>query len=932
MATSIAPFDASTFETEVPERARLMRWLPWLLLAAGLLATALVWLNSRSDHRAAAKREFEAEAAAMVRTIEGRLQATDQLLRGIVGIFTATPAFDRPAFQAYVEAQQLRSRHPGVLGLGFATPVPAATLDQHVLAVRNEGFPAYAVTPPGGGLLLAPLAHFGPDLRAMGFDLFSDPLRRSAMEKAQDTATVVMTPPLALVPETTGAERGLAVFVPAFRRSNGASTSELVGWAYAPLLVKPFVESGFASHDDQWRTRLHIHIYHGHTFGSGALLYDSQSDNEPAAVEKGLSMVWQVEFGGQTWSVRIDALPAYVPAMVTAAGLRILAAGSLLSAILAVLAHILVTSHRRVAEALEKSAKANESLAESKRRFRVLANSVPVLIWVSEADGTRTWFSRQWLDFTGCDPNLGAPYKWSDFIHPEDKAHALQAIAAACGDGEPFSLEYRLAHIDGTYHWVMDSGTPRFNEKGEVGGYMGSSVDINARKQAEAGIFEREALLRSIYDASSAAIFLVNPEGRIVHANNRMAEIFCQPLRNLIGNEYVSLIAPPERDMARKKMHAILARGTPMVNVERLYWRPDGSLFWGLLTGRPLVNSKGENCGLVGVVSDITARKEAEAGMALAARVFEACHEGIFITDASKRIISVNEAFSTITGYPAPEALGKSIPWLASKRHHETFFAGIDHALDSTDHWEGEIWNKHRDGPIYPAWMAITRVTRPDGRIANYVAIFSDISERKKTEARMHHLAHYDYLTDLPNRALLIERMALLLSTARRYGKHFAVLFADLDLFKQVNDEYGHNVGDALLIEVARRLKAITRDSDTVSRQGGDEFVILVPELHEPVKLLELGEKLRSAIAQPYVIQGHRLTVAVSIGIAIYPRDGDSVDDIMRSADAAMYRAKNAGHNKIRFAANGNAPAEARHTDDQDGGSGRPLYLVKSGS
>lgn len=923
MTNSIAPFDANVFETEVPERAGLMRWLPWLLLAAGLLTTVVVWWSSRNDDRIVAQREFESQAAALVRSVDGQLRAIDQYLRGVGGLFTAGPTVDRSAFSAYVEAQQLGTQHPGMLGVGFATLVPAADLERHTQSVRAEGYPAYVVHPNSGGDALAPLSHMVPETRAMGFNLFSDPARRAAMERARDTGGAAMTGRIELVPEFVGAEKGFAIFTPAFRRGNGQTPADLVGWAYAPLLLAPLVESSFAGQDEKWKERVHVRIYEGKTLGGDSLLYESGM-SPTVDKELRLTSVWHIEFGGQTLGLQLDAQKGYVRNLITATGLRILAGGLLLSLILAIVAHIMVTSHRRVADALEKTAKANENLAESKRRFRVLANSVPVLIWVSEANGARTWFSRQWLDFTGCDPNRGAPYKWSDFIHPEDRSYCLQVIAEACADGEPFSQEYRLAHIDGTYHWVMDNGTPRFNEKGEVGGYMGSTVDINDRKQAEATVFEREALLRSIYDASSAAIFMVDRSGRIAHANNRMAEIFGKPLKQIVGNEYVNLIAPPERNLARKKIQGILTRGSPVVNVERVYWRPDGSLFWGLLTGRPLLNSKGENCGLVGVISDITDRKEAEIGMALAARVFESCHEGIFITDAQKRIIQVNDAFTAITGYQAADAMGKTLGWLASKRHHETFFAGVDHSLDSTDHWEGEIWNRHSAGAIYPAWMAITRVTRPDGSVANYVAIFSDISERKKTEARMHHLAHYDYLTDLPNRALLIERMSLLLSTARRYGKHFAVLFADLDLFKQVNDEYGHNVGDALLIEVARRLKAVTRDSDTVSRQGGDEFVILVPELYEPVKLLELGEKLRSTIAQPYLIQGHRLTVAVSIGVAIYPRDGESVDEVMRSADSAMYRAKAAGHNKIRFAAQGQRENEKK--------SSPSLYLIKGTS
>ena len=921
MTSSITPFDPSIFAPPVPERARLMRWLPWSLLLAGLAATALVWWNSRNDQRAVEKKEFDAEAASLVRSVNNRLQATEQLLRGVGGLFAATPTLDRQSFQTYVATQRV----PGLLGAGFAPLVAADAVQRHIDGMRAEGFPTYSVQPESHRAVLAPLTHMSSETRGLGFDLLTDPARRIAMERARDQGSVAMTGKIALTIETSDAQEGIVVVSPVFQPGTGntvaARQAGLIGWAYGPFAVKPFVESAFAAFEEQWQSRTHIRIYEGRSFGSGGLLYDSLSDREITAPETQVTD-WPIDFGGHAWTLRIAALPAYSQGMPLATTFRILAGGTLLSLILAVLAHILVTNHRQVADALEKSSEANQGLVESKRRFRSLANSVPVLIWVSEADGKRTWFSRQWLDFTGCDPNLAAPYQWSDFFHPEDKAKSLRAIAEACAEGEPFSIEYRLAHIDGTYHWVLDAATPRFSENGAVAGYIGSSVDINARKLAEAGLFEREALLRSIYDASSAAIFHISPDGRITHANHRMAEIFCRPMEQIIGSEYVSLIAPPERDNARKKIRSLLVSGTPMINVERLYWRPDGTLFWGLLTGRPLLNSKGENCGLVGVVSDITARKEAEAGMALAARVFEACHEGIFITDANKRIISVNEAFSAITGYPAAEALGKNMAWLASKRHHETFFAGIDHALDTTDHWEGEIWNRHRDGPIYPAWLAMSRISRSEGKVANYVAIFTDISERKKTEARMHHLAHYDYLTDLPNRALLIERMSLLQATARRYGKHFAVLFADLDLFKQVNDEYGHNVGDALLIEVARRLRTITRDSDTVSRQGGDEFVILVPELHEPVKLLELGEKLRSAIAEPYEIQGHRLTIAVSIGIAIYPRDGDSVDDIMRSADSAMYRAKNAGHNKIRFATN----ASTRDTVTTD----RPLYLIKS--
>lgn len=912
-----------------------VRFLPAAFLVAGLITTWVTWWNVSNDGGAALQREFEAQSTTVVRELENRLRGNGELLRGVAGLFAANPDLDQSGFAAFADAQGNALQLPGVFGIGFAKPVAAAELESHLVAQARAGLTDYAISPPGERPLFVPVTHFatrsGPSNPPLGFDLQSDPAIQLALNRAREQRTVVLTPRLVLRAASPGGEQaGFVLVAPAFRPSatRSATDDRFIGWAFLQLAAQGFATDSLAQAYGNAAPGMRMRIFDGRSTEAEQLFFDSV---DPAAAKGDFALrsVRLVEFGSQAWAVELDALPDFAASVEHLRSSRILAAGVLLSVVLAVLARLLVGNHRRVAAALAQTAQANHDLQESKRRFRILANSVPVLIWVSDSNGVRNWFGQQWVDFTGCDPNATDAYKWSDFVHPEDRDRTIARIGEACAAHEGFNVEYRLSNIDGSFHWVMDSATPRFNDRGDLAGYIGSCVDIHDRKVAEAGLHEREALLRSIYDASSAAIFLVDLSGRITHANHRMTELFGRSMDDLIGSDYISLIAPPERDSASRRLTALLGREMPSVNLERVYYRHDRSLFWGLLTGRPLRNGKGEVCGLVGVIADVTARKEAEAGMALAARVFEACHEGIFVADAQRQIISVNPAFSAISGYPAEEALGKHIGFLASKRHPEAFFEVMFQSLDTSDHWEGEVWNRHRDGAIYPAWLAITRIAGGDGKTSNFVAIFTDISERKKAEAKMHHLAHYDYLTDLPNRALLIERLALIHSTARRYGKGFAVLFADLDLFKQVNDDYGHNVGDALLIEVAHRLKAITRDSDTVSRQGGDEFVILVPEINESVRLLELAEKLRNVISSPYEIQGHRLTVAVSIGIALFPRDGETVDDIMRAADSAMYRAKNAGHNKIRFA-----------TGDHTGQPGvsepepiRPLYVVsRSGS
>ncbi|OGT01784.1 MAG: hypothetical protein A2143_06700, partial [Gallionellales bacterium RBG_16_57_15] len=285
----------------------------------------------------------------------------------------------------------------------------------------------------------------------------------------------------------------------------------------------------------------------------------------------------------------------------------------------------------------------------------------------------------------------------------------------------------------------------------------------------------------------------------------------------------------------------------------------------------------------------------------LAATVFDASSDAIFITDSDNLIISVNAAFCEITGYSAEDVIGQAPEILNSGRHDAGFYHAMWRDLLETGRWNGEVWNRRKNGEIFAELLTINAVKNYRGEISHYVSIFADITEHKQTEEHVRHLAHYDALTNLPNRTLFNDRLGQALINAQRDNGRAAVMFLDLDRFKNINDTLGHGIGDLLLQEVAVRLTGCVRQGDTVSRLGGDEFVVLLPELNDEKDARLVAQKLLNAAAFPMILEGHELHISASIGISYYPMDGVNTETLMKNADVAMYRAKEEGRNNYQF-------------------------------
>lgn len=285
----------------------------------------------------------------------------------------------------------------------------------------------------------------------------------------------------------------------------------------------------------------------------------------------------------------------------------------------------------------------------------------------------------------------------------------------------------------------------------------------------------------------------------------------------------------------------------------------------------------------------------------LAERVIEASLEGIIITDANTRIEFVNPAFTHMTGYRAEEVIGYTPAVLSSGRHDATFYRQMWHSLKQQGYWRGEIWNRRKTGQLYLEMLTITAIRDDAGATTNYAALFTDITHIRENEEQVRRLAYYDALTRLPNRRLLEDRLSLAMRHAHRHGHQLAVIFFDLDHFKQVNDSLGHAIGDELLLQVSRRLTEHLREDDTLARLGGDEFIALLPDLADPTEVTRIARRLIGAISTPFTIGGHEFRVGCSLGISFYPNDADTAEDLMRNADAAMYRAKQEGRNTYRL-------------------------------
>lgn len=422
------------------------------------------------------------------------------------------------------------------------------------------------------------------------------------------------------------------------------------------------------------------------------------------------------------------------------------------------------------------------------------------------------------------------------------------------------------------------------------------------RRQAEMALRLSESRLRLVADEAPLPMIVYAEDWEVLQVNHAWTDI--------TGYSFVDI---PTVDVWTEKAYGEEAAGV-LAAIRRLFEAQkrqdggervirckDGSLrIWRFISS-PLGRLPDGRLYVISMAVDVTESKAAEKELRFAAKVFEGNHDNIMLTDADGTIVSVNPAFTAVTGYSIEDVIGKNPSILSSGVHDAGFFRQFWDTILSTGYWQGEIWNKRKNGEDYLAWLSVTAVRDDKGVITNYIGIADDITESRKNKSQAEFLAYFDSLTRLPNRQLARDRMEQALGHADRMKSKVALIYLDLDNFRVINDTLGHFVGDRLLAEFAGRLSAAMRESDTVSRQGGDEFLVMLPDILNLDAIKNVAAEILEMAGKPFHIDRHDLSISTSIGIAIYPDDGKDVDTLLKNADLAMYNAKQSGRNTFRF-------------------------------
>ncbi len=464
--------------------------------------------------------------------------------------------------------------------------------------------------------------------------------------------------------------------------------------------------------------------------------------------------------------------------------------------------------------------------------------------------------------------------------------------------GEP-RLNYEEFQItpDNDKVWRRISKMPLRDEEGSVFGMLGVYDDITERKHAEELLRESEARYRRLVENSPDTLYIFSSKSGGIYYSKRVEELLGYPLHHLFANPLLwnDSIHPDDRENIAQTI-----RNTGAGDQFAIEYRLRDALGnWKWVYDRSIqMTEKDGEILIEGLATDITERKRNEERLNLTARVFANTLDGILITDQGLNIVEINDSFTRITGYSREDVIGKRPNILASGQHNDAFYAQMWESIDTYGHWVGEIWDRRKSGEVYPEMLTISTVKNEQGKVVSYVGVFSDITHIKHHQKQLEQAAHYDALTGIPNRLLLAKLMKQALAHAKRSNTLMAVCYLDLDGFKPINDSFGHDTGDRILIEVARRIEKEIRGDDTVARLGGDEFVILLVGMENPEEWAHSVERLLAAIARPIESRGRFFTLSASIGLTLFPIDDEDADTLLRNADQAMYIAKQSGKNR----------------------------------
>ncbi|WP_372875051.1 EAL domain-containing protein [Pseudomonas sp.] len=565
------------------------------------------------------------------------------------------------------------------------------------------------------------------------------------------------------------------------------------------------------------------------------------------------------------------------------------------------------------------------SLIERERFWSDVVRAVPDTLYVHDLSNKRVLFSNHHLGlqlgYSTIELSALGERFWEHILHPDDSDYywRIRSLQQVIGNDVLLESQLRGRHRNGNWRWfsIREQALAR-DTRGRVSRLIGVAKDITEQIESSESLRNSEQRYRLLAEGTSDVIFSTDNGLHLNYVSPSVEPVLGHRPAWFLANNLHSLAANPQQlaglSILLDRVRGALGSPLRMIELRKQFQpqlfifdclRADGRKIPVELRLVPMWDENSHFEGLLGVGRDVSQQRRSEKDLRMAATVFEHSTSAILVTDPAGYIVQVNKAFSRVSGYSSAQVLDQLPGMLTADRQQASHLHYVLSQLNQRGSWEGEIWLKRRDGESFPAWVGITAVQDEDGDLVSYVCFFSDISERKASEQRIHRLAYYDALTLLPNRTLFQDRLHTALQHGERHQEWVVLMFLDLDRFKPINDSLGHAAGDRMLKDVAVRLEACVDGDDTVARMGGDEFTLLL----QPVAIREgalnraihVAEQILACLAQPFVLEGREFFVTASIGIALSPQDGNELSQLMKNADTAMYHAKEHGKNNFQF-------------------------------
>lgn len=770
--------------------------LSWLALVIGLSLTGVATWQVKQASDSSAIKDFSFITEQITTTVEERLKAYALILRGAAGLFDASDEVTRQEWEHYVSNLQLEKAIPGISGVNFAIQVPSNELAAHTASIKAEGFAQYRIWPSHPRENYTALLFLSPfnarNQKALGYDMFADPVRRQAMIQARDTGMASLSAKVTLVIEDQdNPQAGVLMFVPVYRAGSRPQTlverrAALIGWTLSGYRMDDLIQGMLGDWQERQAQAISLRVYDGAEDDLERLLYQSH----PLISQVQSSRFAQqriVQFNGRSWLLSFDYVPPQQAFYASTWGT--LFTGLMLTGLLFLLIRTFSNTHiraRALAQQLtEKVHHSEQQLKMALQRLQTIASRVPGMVYEY----------RLYPDGSSCFPYASEgiekvygvsqqqlqeePNVIFQLVYAEDLASTLSSIKESAAKLAPWRHEYRIHHPNGAVHWLYGDSQPHQEADGSISWY-GLVTDITERKQAELALTaanHQTLLFRQALDHVPSCIFMKDNDLRYTYANRATLELLGCNEATLLGSS--------------------------------------SELFFAAETAAQL--------------------------------------------RAADAYVLTGEAFQNEFSYTSPE--GRTLCFLDVK------------------------------APIYD---------KDDTKsIVGMLGISTDITALKANEQKLEHQAHYDNLTKLPNRLMLADRLHQAMLQARRHQQSLAIVYLDLDGFKHINDNYGHEAGDQLLVTVATRMKAAIREGDTLARLGGDEFVAILLDIASLDDSIPLLNRLLQAAARPVPLGNHRLQVTASLGVTFYPQPEDlEPEQLIRQADQAMYQAKLAGKNR----------------------------------